>query len=197
MKTYTDKITQKVVVYKDDSLFTLETRSKFNSRVVKKVFSAEDIEKAFSEFYAIVIPEGHYKYLYMRPLNKDEKETLILRMRGYASQVAIENIVLKDKTPKNKMSTVSIANLTSCPASLAHMLASEDFDQYPASISRWSYSKIVYALLSYLMSLPENEKMAVLREGDKQYILHREMSGYNLEQESLIKVDVVTKDEIE
>lgn len=193
MKTYTDKITQKVIVYKDDSLFTLETRSKFNARVIKKVFSAEDIDKAFYEFYAIVIPEGHYKYLYLRPLDKDEKETLLLRMKGYASQVAIENMVLKDKTPKKKMSTVSIANLTSCPASLAHMLASEDFKEYPASISRWTYSKIAYAMFSYILSLPESEKMMVLHEADRQYLLHKEMSGYSIEQESMVKVDVVTK----
>jgi hypothetical protein len=195
-KTFTDKITQKVIVYTDDCLFTIETRSKFNSRVVKKVFNAIDIDKAFNEFYSLFAPEGHYKYLYMRPLNKDDKETLILRMKGHASQVAVENIVLKDKTPKRKMSTVSIANLTSCPASLAHMLSSDDFSQYPASVSRWSVSKIVYALLSYLMSLPYDEKMRLLSIADKEYLLHKEMSGYGLEEESLIKVDLVTKEDI-
>lgn len=196
IKTFTDSITQKVITYKDTSLFTIETRSKFNSRVVKKVFQSSDIQQALDEFYGMIVSEGHYKYLFMRPLDKAEKETLILRMKGYASRVAIENMVLKDKRPKGKMSTMSIANLTNCPASLANKLSSEDFDQYPVSISRWTTSKIVYSLLAYAMSLPQEEKLKLLREADKQLLIHKELSGYSIEQESLVKVEVVTKEEL-
>jgi len=196
IKTFTDKITQKVIAYNDDCLFTIETRSKFNSRAIKKVLNASDIDKAFNEFYSLAIPEGHYKYLYMRPIEKGGSEVLVLRMRGYASQVAVENIVLKDKAPKRKISTVSIANLTSCPASLAHKLANDDMDNYPASISRWTYSKLAYSLFAYVMSLPHDEKMKVLREADKCYLLEKEASGYSIEQESLIKVDVISKDDL-
>jgi hypothetical protein len=196
IKTYTDKITQKVITYKDTSLFTIETRSKFNARIVKKVFQSSDIQQALDEFYALIIADGHYKYLYMRPLDKSESETLILRMKGYASQVAIEKIVLRDDRPKGKMKTASIANLTSCPLSLANKLASDDRDQYPVSISRWSTSKLVYSLLAYVMSLPNEEKLKVLREADRQLLIHKELSGFSLEEESLIKVDVVTKDDL-
>jgi hypothetical protein len=164
--------------------------------MIKKVMNASDIEKAFNEFYALAIPEKHFKYLYMRPIDKGESEVLILRMKGYASHVAIENIVLKDKTPKRKISTVSIANLTSCPASLAYKLANDDMDNYPASISRWTYSKLAYSLLAYVVSLPYEEKMRVLREADKCYLLEKEASGYSIEQESLVKVDVVSKDDL-
>jgi hypothetical protein len=196
IKTFTDKITQKVITYKDTSLFTIETRSKYNSRVVKKVFQSSDIQQALDEFYDLVVASGHYKYFYMRPLDKSESETLILRMKGYSSQVAVENMVLKEKRPKGKMSTVSIANLTNCPASLANKLSSEDFDQYPVSISRWTTSKIVYSLLAYAMSLPQEEKLKLLREADKQLLIHKELSGFSIEEESLIKVDLVTRDDL-
>jgi hypothetical protein len=46
------------------------------------------------------------------------------------------------------------------------------------------------------MSLPHEEKLKVLREADRQLLIHKELSGFSLEEESLIKVDVVSKDDL-
>lgn len=196
MKTYTDKITQKTITYKDDCYFTIETRSKFNSRVIKKIIKAEDIDTAFNEFYAMIIAEGHYKYLFMKPKHRSEPETMILRMKGYASKVSVENMVLKDKPRASKVSTVSIANLTKCPASLAHKLSSENYEEYPASTSRWTTSKVIYSLLAHLMTLSQDEKFELLMKADRDLIHFKELSGFDKNEENKIRVDVVTRDDL-
>ena len=196
MLTYTDNITQKTITYKPNCLFTIETRSRFNSRVVKKVFNAERINEAFNEFYALFVQNGHYKYLYMRPQEKGHPEVLILRMRGYASKVEVENIVLKNKISKQKMTTTSIGNLTKCPSSLALELSSQDYSDYPTSLSRWTMSKLAYALFAYIVSLPREERNALLFKADKELLKHKELSGFSTESDNFIKVDVVTKDDL-
>jgi hypothetical protein len=195
-KTYTDKITQKTIQYKENCIFTIETRSRFNKRFIKRVFKSEDIDLAFKEFYDTAIIEGYYKYLYMRAQEKSESEVLILRMRGFASKASMEDLRLKNKRPLARMKTASIANLTNCPITLSNKLKNENILEYPVSINPWTNSKIVFCLLSYLLSLSKEEKLAVLREGDKQLSIHKEFSGYPIEEDNMVKVDVVTKDDL-
>jgi len=197
MKTYTDSVTQKTITYTDNDFFVIKTRAGFNSKATHKVFSAASIDAAVKEFYALVVTDTYYKYLFQVPEGKKSSEdTLIFRMKGQVSKQSLENLIIKNKIPKNKMEFCSIAVLNNCPAQLASELNKENFLEYPASISRWTKVKLIYTLLAYFVSLPQEEKNKILYIGDRELIKHKELSGYSLQDDSLIKVEVISKDEL-
>ena len=197
MKTYTDKITQKTISYDDSDLFIIKTRSGKNLKTIKKIFDSENIDQAFNEFYSLLTIIGNQKYLYrVRGSDRTSEGELVLRMRGQANPIPLDDLRMKHKQPKINIQTASIANLTNCPLSLSLEINKEDFSQYPASMTRWTKIKLIYALLAYFTSLTREQKISLLREADKQLIKHKELSGYSIEEENLIKVDVVTKDDL-
>jgi hypothetical protein len=197
MKTYQDVITKKTVVFNEDDYFVIKTRSGFNKKIVKRVFSHDKVDEAFKEFYSMPISKTYYKYLFIVPKNNpDSEKSLVLRMKGELSKFEVDNFHLKNKRVKGKMQYSSIGSLTRCPVSLSHALASEDFANYPSSMFKWTNQKIVYALLAYLFSLPNEQKRQLLMEADKELFRHKELSGYPIDELNSIKVDVVTKDDL-
>lgn len=198
MKTYIDAITQKKITYHDNDVFIIKWRSTpTNRKVIKKIFSGNQIDEAIKEFYAMVIRKGAYKYLFHVPHDKYGQEgDLVLRMKGEATAIPLDNLRLKSSHVKSNYKTEAIGSLTKCPKTLADLLAREDFTAYPASIARWTNSKLFYCILSYYLDLSPEEKLKVLQEGEKSLFFHKQNSGFDLDLENKIKVDVVTKDDL-
>lgn len=194
-KTYTDDITKKTIFYELSDIFMIKTRHGYNKKVIKKVFYHAKIEDIFKEFYAMPIKKGAFKYLYRQSDGRTQGD-LILRMKGQASKLELDDLRLKSTRTKINYSHVAIGNLTKCPKSLADLIAKEDYSSYPASISKWTTQKLTYAILSYYFDLPRESKMEILRQSEESLFSHKEKSGHSLEEENKIKVDVVTKDDL-
>ena len=197
MKLYIDPITQKSISYYDNDVFIIKTRHGFNKKMVKKIFQGEQIEQAIKEFYALIVKQGAYKYLFQVANDKYGQEgELIFRMKGEVTNLPLDNVRLKSTQVKTEFKFESIGTLTKCPKTLSDLLAREDFTAYPASISRWTNSKLFYCLIAYFLSLPWEEKIKILKDSEKLLFAHKQASGYNLEEENKIKVDVVTRDDL-
>jgi hypothetical protein len=197
MKTYIDPITQKSISYYDNDVFIIKTRHGFNKKMVKKLFQGEQIEQAIKEFYALIVKQGAYKYLFQVANDKYGQEgELIFRMKGEVTNLPLDNVRLKSTQVKTEFKFESIGTLTKCPKTLSDLLAREDFTAYPASISRWTNSKLFYCLIAHFLNLPWEEKLKILKDSEKLLFAHKQASGYNLEEENKIKVDVVTRDDL-
>lgn len=198
MKTYVDSITQKSISYNDDDVLILKWRSTpTNRKVIKKIFQGSQIEDAIKEFYAMIIRKGAYKYLFRVPHDRLGQEgDLIFRMKGEATVLPTDNLRLKSSHIKSEYKVESIGTLTKCPKTLADLLAREDFTAYPASISRWTNSKLFYCLISYYLNLSWEAKLEILKYGEKILFNHKQKSGFDHDLENQIKVDVVTKDDL-
>lgn len=198
MKTFIDSITQKTINYQDDDIFIIKWRSTpTNRKAIKKIFQGHQIADAVKEFYSMVIKKGAFKYLYHVPHDRYGQEgDLLLRMRGEATVIPTDHLRLKSSHVRSNYKIESIGTLTKCPKTLADLLAREDFTAYPASISRWTNSKLFYCLLAHYLDLSHEEKIQVLNKGEKSLFSHKQSSGFDLDLENTIKVDVVTKDDL-
>lgn len=198
MKKFIDQITQKTITYTDDDAFIIKWKSTPTSKKkIKKIFQGNQLEDAVKEFYSMVIRKGAFKYLYHVPHDRYGQEgDLVFRMKGEATVIPTDNLRLKSIHVKSNYKVESIGTLTKCPKTLADLLAREDFTAYPASISRWTNSKLFYCLLAHYLDLSREEKLNILKSGEKSLISHKQISGFDLDFENKIKVDVVTKDDL-
>lgn len=198
MKTFIDQITQKTITYGDDDAFIIKWKSTPTSKKkIKKIFQGSQLEDAVKEFYSMVIRKGAFKYLYHVPHDRYGQDgDLLFRMKGEATVLPTDHLRLKSSHVKSRYQVESIGSLTKCPISLSNLLAREDFTAYPASISRWTNSKLMYCLLANYLDLSHEDKLKVLQTGEKSLFFHKQSSGFDLDLENKIKVDVVTKDDL-
>lgn len=201
MKKFTDPVTQKTISYEDNDLFIIKTRMGKNKRIVKRIFQAVDVARAFSEFYAFPTPPKCLKYLFqVTPQHKQHEEgTILLRFRNQ-SEAFLEredtNVRLRYIKPKFHMRVKSIANLMACPVSMFLELEKLNEKDFPTSTHKWTRVKMIYALIAHFLSLSKEEQYNLLIVADKELLKHKELSGYPVEEDNMIKVDVVVKDDL-
>lgn len=190
MNKFIDKITHKTIEYNNSDIFTIKTKSSYNRYIVRKVYPSENIAIALSEFYALVVPKGSYKYLFKHTDGKHHhKGELILRMRGESQILPEKSLRLKESREFHRYDIVSLASLYHCPRTLFEALNAIDRSQFPPSVHKWSNQKILYCLLSKFVTLSPDERYKLLSEGEPLFIQHKINSG-NVPND-VVPVDVV------
>jgi hypothetical protein len=189
---YVDQITKKPIEYNENNVFMIYTKGGYHKKKLIRIFPCARVEEALKFFYDLEITKNHRKYLVKElkdSLGESKGET-ILSMKGYFPNTK----ALKLKIGQNLYAYEKIAtlNLVHTPITLARKLNLFDLETLPMMHEKWSKSKIVYALLSYIFSIPENERNELMKKAYRAYILDKLSSGASDPKELKEYSEVVT-----
>jgi len=177
MNSYVDKITHKKINFEDSTVFAIYTRVRNGKKILAKFYRAHDVDKAFNEFYALDISDNHRKYLQKHLPNRllaHEGEVLI-SMKGYApNPLSLRMKVGRKLLAYKKVATL---NLINTPVAIAIKLRALDMRTLPLIPEKWTQTKVLYCMLSYVLSLPEEERNEVLKKAFLAYTADKLASG--------------------
>jgi hypothetical protein len=165
--TFIDPISKKPIEYDDNTIFGIYTKAKWGRKYPRRFFESSRISEALKEFYNLDVPISHRKHLMMFPSKEEvnlKSGTLLLSMEGYLPN--IRDFQLDVTTPKksHEYRKVATLNLINTPEAIAIKLRGLDFSKFPLVSERWTQTKVVYSLLSYFLSLNDEDKNELIRK---------------------------------
>lgn len=165
--TFIDPISKKPIEYTDSSIIGIYTKTKWGRKYPRRFFEATKLPEAVKEFYNLDIPLNYRKHLIIFPSKEEvnlKSGTLLLSMQGFLPN--IREFQLDVTTPKksHEYRKVATLNLINTPEAIAIKLRGLDFSKFPLVSERWTQTKVVYSLLSYFLSLNDEDKNELIRK---------------------------------
>jgi len=187
---YVDPITKKPIEYSSNDAFVIRTKTQYHKKRPHRYYAAADIAVAIKEFYDLELPDTYVKYLSKVPkdnLNHDGE--LIFRMKGYLPNIKAARLKLGRQAINYR--TVAVLNLIHCPETLARKFQGIDLASFPLVYAAWSKSRVVYCLMAYFLSLPQEEKNEILLKGHELLNKEKLASGDDPLNQIPVSVEVI------